>query len=338
MRVWIDIDNPPQVQYLLPFVAPLRRMDASVFVTARDYGITKQLLADRDVDAQVVGRESGGSKVAKLGAVVARAERLSRIVARQGGADFVISGSRSAAITARRRRMGCFVVCDYEHAELGLFQRLGARIVHPDVIPGSAFERKGFAAGRLVPFTGLKEDLTFDGVDVDAVRGHDFGTPLRKILFRPPAESSHYFDPRSRTLSLEVLGHLSQQDDSVVVFSHRAPSQIAELKLFSWRNEPIVLHRPLPFLSLLKGVDLVVSSGGTMLREAAYLGIPACSTFRSRMGAVDEQLARERRLALVQSLADFVRFERSPLSSRPSRRVPALARDLADKMLDIVRA
>ena len=51
----------------------------------------------------------------------------------------------------------------------------------------------------------------------------------------------------------------------------------------------------MPFVALLKSVDAVVCAGGTMLREAAYLGIPAYSIFQSRMGGVDlrlEQLGR----------------------------------------------
>ena len=37
MRVWIDIDNPPQVQYLSPFERAFARLGAEVVVTARDY-------------------------------------------------------------------------------------------------------------------------------------------------------------------------------------------------------------------------------------------------------------------------------------------------------------
>jgi uncharacterized protein len=39
-----------------------------------------------------------------------------------------------------------------------------------------------------------------------------------------------------------------------------------------------------------------VSSGGTMNREAAALGIPVYTTFGGRLGGVDEQLMRDGRL------------------------------------------
>jgi hypothetical protein len=60
-----------------------------------------------------------------------------------------------------------------------------------------------------------------------------------------------------------------------------------------------VLRRSVPFVSLLKSVDAVVCAGGTMLREAAYLGIPAYSIFCSQSGAVDRWLERIGRAELL---------------------------------------
>jgi hypothetical protein len=48
-----------------------------------------------------------------------------------------------------------------------------------------------------------------------------------------------------------------------------------------------------------------MSSGGTMLREAAYLGIPAYSIFRSEVGAVDRYLEATGRLHLLERAADL---------------------------------
>jgi predicted glycosyltransferase len=48
--------------------------------------------------------------------------------------------------------------------------------------------------------------------------------------------------------------------------------------------------------SLIAFSDLVVSAGGTMNREAVALGVPVYTTFRGRLGGVDEALVREGRL------------------------------------------
>jgi predicted glycosyltransferase len=49
-----------------------------------------------------------------------------------------------------------------------------------------------------------------------------------------------------------------------------------------------------------------------MLREAGYLGVPAYSIFRSRIGAVDRHLASIGRLEMLSSPQDFARIELTP--------------------------
>ena len=102
-----------------------------------------------------------------------------------------------------------------------------------------------------------------------------------------------------------------------------------------WRNEPIVLRKAVPFVPLLKGVDLVICSGGTMLREAAYLGVPAYSIFKSRIGGVDRYLESIGRVRLIQSPEALPGIELTkapplaPLRSNP---------DLLDELVELVLA
>ena len=44
MRVWVDVDNAPQVQYLVPLGLAFERAGESVAFTARDNGITLDLM------------------------------------------------------------------------------------------------------------------------------------------------------------------------------------------------------------------------------------------------------------------------------------------------------
>jgi predicted glycosyltransferase len=71
--------------------------------------------------------------------------------------------------------------------------------------------------------------------------------------------------------------------------------------------------------SLIALADLVVSAGGTMIREAAVLGTPVWSIFEGRPGAVDEQLAREGRIQFLRDPAELVvakATERRPVGRR----------------------
>jgi predicted glycosyltransferase len=207
-------------------------------------------------------------------------------------------------------RIPAFALWDYEHADLTFDRLTRSYVVFPDAIDPDAFRRRGIRDDRLLPFRGLKEDLSFAGLDADAVAPYRTpGDPrLVRVLFRPPAEESHYYRSASGSLSRDLLAHLAARDDVLVVFSPRYARQADVLSELRWRNEPVVLREAVPFVSLLKGVDLVVSSGGTMVREAAYLGVPAYSIFQSELGGVDRQLVSLGRLHLVGSPEEFGRI------------------------------
>ena len=59
---------------------------------------------------------------------------------------------------------------------------------------------------------------------------------------------------------------------------------------------------------LLLKASLVISGGGTMVREAAVLGIPAASFFGGSVGGVDHALAQMGRLTLMRSCEDVDRL------------------------------
>ena len=190
---------------------------------------------------------------------------------------------------------------------------------------------------QLIPFRGLKEDISLAGVEVADIAPHRFAgidDGLVRVLFRPPSEHSHYYDPKSRSLALQALEHLAGQPTAVVVYAPRHRWQAGDLALFTWCNEPVVLDHPVHFVELLKGVDLVVCAGGTMLREAAYLGVPAYSIFKSRIGGVDRYLASIGRVRLVLSadaLPTIVLRKAPPL--KPLRSNPRLLDELAEIVL-----
>ena len=57
-----------------------------------------------------------------------------------------------------------------------------------------------------------------------------------------------------------------------------------------------------------------MSGGGTMIREAAVLGVPAVSFFHGRMGIVDQKLENDGRLILIRNAEDLEKI--FPLKKR----------------------
>ncbi len=312
MRAWIDIDNPPQARYLLPVARRFEQAGHDVLLTARAHGDTYAILRSEGAVFEAIGSSFGKGLPRKLYGLARRARALIEFVGGQTTpVDLVLTGSRAAALAAWRLRIPSFVIADYEHVNLLFYAVSGSHILYPSVIDAASFRRRGVRRKHLMPFEGLKEDISFADIDLRSIPPHEFGdtdASTARILFRPPAEDSHYYRRDSRELALELLRYLAVQG-AQIVFSPRESGQVSYLdEVPRWQHEPIVLREPVPFVSLLKGVDAVVSAGGTMLREAAYLGVPAYSIFRSRLGAVDRYLASIGRLSLLTSASDFSRI------------------------------
>jgi len=334
MKVWIDIDNPPQVQYLLPFRGAFNSAGAETVITARDYGSTVALLEGAGVSATVFGGLVGRGKLRKLEGLIARARDFLRLFEGQSPPDVLLAASRSSAMAAQRLGIPSFIIGDYEYANVSLYRLTGSTILHPHSIDPAVFRRRGFLRrDQLLSFRGLKEDITFSGVDIDAIEPHDLGSVpegVARVLFRPPSETSHYYSPESRTLAHAALQWLADCG-AQVIFSPRQRDQISYVDGLTWAHPPVVLEKPAPFVALLKSVDAIVCSGGTMLREAAYLGIPAYSIFQSRIGGVDRYLEHIGRAVLLRDVADLSRLvpaRRGPIDVLESN--PLLLNELVD--------
>src|SRR2546425_7291944 len=175
MRVWFDIDNPPQTRYLHPLARAFQEQGCGVLLTARDYGATCAILQNEGAEFHPVGSHPGGSKVLKVIGVAQRRRQLLRFLTSTERPNVLVSGSRSAVLVARKLQIPSFVIIDYEYVDLLAYEFARSFIVHPDVIDGQVLRRRGIRSRNLMPFPGLKEDLSFAAVDIGAAVPHEFG-------------------------------------------------------------------------------------------------------------------------------------------------------------------
>jgi len=328
---WVDIDNPPQAQYLSPIARALRERGHSVLMTARNHQPTLDVLANRAESAVPLGGSFGASSTSKAIGTVARAARLRLLVSRRiGRPRAVVSTARSGVIAAWALRAPAFTVLDYEGVELGVFRRSGTVLMHPSVVPAERFTERGFPSERLCSFPGLKEDLAFSGLDVNAEEPAELPDPrntsLPAVLVRPPSQTSHYRADPSVQMLLLVLDRLAGRADIQTVFSPREITQTEMLTSTTWVVPPVVLERPLPLVGLLRAVDWVVTGGGTMLREAAWFGVPAVTVFQGPMPTVDEWLGTQGAIRRVSDAAgvDMIDWGRPERDARLTRHPEAL--------------
>ena len=105
MRVWIDMTASAHVLVFRPLIRLLRARGDEVEITARDYAQTLELLDLHGLDASVVGRHGGRSRLGKARALTSRLRALRRWAKGRAFDVALAHGSHELTMTARRLRI-----------------------------------------------------------------------------------------------------------------------------------------------------------------------------------------------------------------------------------------
>ena len=281
-----------------PLIRLLRERGDEVEITARDYAQTLQLLELHGLEATVLGRHGGRSRLGKARSLASRLRAL-RKWARPRDFDVALAhGSHELTMTARRLGIPSATTHDYEFATLQhqLGMRAATKVVVPDSIPDERLARFGVRPPKLLRYPGLKEEYYLSDFEPDPVVLERLGVDRDRLLvvLRPPPDVSLYHR-HSNPLFPQTLAYLGELDTVHAVVLPRTNEQreyVRELALPS----VIVPDRAVDAQSLIALADVVISAGGTMNREAAALGVPVYTTYGGRLGGVDEELIRQGRL------------------------------------------
>src|SRR5213078_945799 len=137
MRVWIDMTASAHVLVFRPLIRLLRERGDEVEVTAREYAQTLQLLELHGLEAEVIGKHGGRSRL----------------------------GVPSST------------TFDYEFAWLQhqLGCRAATKVVVPDAIPADRLARYGAKPPKLLQYEGLKEEYYLADFEPHAAVLEPFG-------------------------------------------------------------------------------------------------------------------------------------------------------------------
>lgn len=321
-KIWIDIDNTPHVPFFVPIVDELKKYGFPVLVTARDAYQVTELARFFKMPCRIVGRHYGKNKALKVIGTFIRAAQLATAVASSKPALAISHGSRSQVFASSALGIPSVMISDYEFGKPPVFVE-PTYVMIPEVMPGTAMP---FHNARVYRYPGIKEDVYVPRFCPNPVIRTYLGLRDESVIvtIRPPADEAHYHRPETDVLFHAVMDFLGQRSDVQMVLLPRNSRQEEALRKL-WPNllslgKAVIPDHVVNGLNLLWFSDLAISGGGTMNREAAALGMPVYSIFRGKIGAVDQYLAKEGRLVLLEKAEDV--YERIILSKRSRRRIP----------------
>jgi predicted glycosyltransferase len=330
VNVWVDMTASAHVLVFRPLIRLLREGGHEVEITAREYAQTLQLLELHGLEAEVIGRHGGRSRLGKARSLLSRLGALRRWA--RGRSFDVALAHRSHELTLTARRLGIpsATTFDYEFAWLQhqLGCRAATRVVVPDAIPPERLARYGAEPPKLLQYEGLKEEYYLADFEPNREVLVPWGLDPAKVLvvLRPPPDVSLYHR-HSNPLFPQTLTFLGEREEVHAFVLPRTPEQrdyVRRLELPS----VLVPDRAVDAQSLIALADLVVSAGGTMNREAAALGVPVYTTYGGRLGGVDEALIRGGRLVPLTDPRALELRKRDGSSGERMRRDPRVLLDL----------
>jgi len=323
-RVWVDLTNPAHVVVLRPLVELLESGGHEVTLTARPLSHTTELLDDWGHPYTAIGQHGGASRAGKALAALSRTAQAFAF-ARGKGFDYGLAhGSTDLPPVGRVLGIPNTTMFDYEGARLQheLNCRLATRVLVPDAIPAERLALYGARPPKLVRYPGLKEEYYLADFEPDESVLGELGLDREHVIavVRTAPSYALYLGGSENELLPRVLRRLLDEGAQVVVLA-RTDEQRRTLRELD--AGLVVPERAVDGRSLAALADLVVSAGGTMIREAAVLGTPVWSIFEGRPGAVDEQLEREGRVRFLHDPAELV-------VAKATKRRPRGRRDPAD--------
>ena len=340
-KIWVDLDNSPHVPFFRPIIDELRKRNYEVLVTARDAYQVRELLAFYGVSARLIGRHYGRHKLLKGMGTCWRALAVTAGVRKEKIDLAITHGSRACVIACALLGIPDILLFDYEFAA----KIPGIKptwLMAPDVIADCA---KGNGV-EIINYPGIKEDVYLSRFRPDYGLKARLGIPADDLLVmvRPPATEAHYHNPESEGLLTETINKLVSTPGTRILLLPRNKRQEADLRSH-WadaisRRQILIPDHVEDGLNLIWNSDLVISGGGTMNREAAALGVPVCSIFRGKIGAVDAYLADQGRLILLETVDDvrtkIKTVRRNPQKQRLSEENSPALETIVQNIISIV--
>jgi len=318
MNIWIDLDNTPHVPFVLPIIDKYEELGHTVVITSRAVGQIQSLLKISEVKHFCIGGQFGKNKIIKIVGTFLRSWALIKYL-KNSKIDLTNShGSRSQAIAAKYLKIPSFIEFDYEFTETKIFNYFSTRIWVPELIPDSKLSEIGIKKCKIIKYPGLKEELYVSDFvpDLDFPLANNLPADKIIVILKPPGTTANYHDSKSERLLENVIKLLVFRDD---IFTICLPRNNSQAKTLSDYQDPIrfiVADRTYSELDLLWNADLVISGGGTMIREALLLGVPSYSIFSGRQGSVDSQLEKNGRLDIIRKIEDLDKIK---LNKRESK-------------------
>ncbi|TFG29895.1 MAG: DUF354 domain-containing protein [Promethearchaeota archaeon] len=289
-NIWIDIEEPKTAIMFNSLFKMFQKAEANMLITARDYDSTFQILDDLRVNYVKVGRHGGEKLEEKLFTYINRLKDLFPYVKRFSPHYFVTFSSVEGTRIAYGLKIPSIGFNDEPRNEPVcklIFPYLN-NIITPQCIPLEWYEKLYADKNKIIRYNGIDEVAWLSEFSPNPQILERFNIQKgRYIIMRSEPSFASYFIDKLRpeeTLISRIFPPIYKKFPNYKFFllvrtDKQEQFLKKKIKPFS-KEKNIVITRYLPHLvDLCFYSALIISGGGTIVRESSLLNVPSIEYF-----------------------------------------------------------
>lgn len=289
MKIWLDFCEPKSVTMLRPLYERLSNYH-NVFITSRDFDSTLYLLERWGVKHTLVGKYGGASLMGKLKSYSNRLSELIPIIEKEKP-EFLFCITSPEALRISFGLQIPNIMFNDEPRSFGpcttTFPYVD-QIIVPDCIPIEWYLNYGLRKEKIIRFNGIDEVgwLRSFKPDKNIVNGLNLEADRYIVCRTEPTKAGYLLDKMkpNETQLVKIIPKLIElaQEFKFLILTRNDEQFNYLKKLFSIeiKKDIIRIYKGLDQLAhIMFFSKLVISGGGTMVRESALLGVPSIEFF-----------------------------------------------------------
>ena len=289
-KIWIDVEQPKTAIMFNSLFRMFEKEETELLITARDYDSTYQILDDFGVEYKKIGRHGGEKLEDKLETYITRLKQLFPIIKKFSPDYFItflsVEGTRiayglkipSIAMNDEPRNEP---VCKLIHPFIG-------NIITPECIPKDLYIRLYADPEKIIRYNGLDEIawLSEYTPNPEILEKFDIEKGKFLIIRTEPTNACYFIDklkPEETLISKffpPIYKKFPNHKYFLLVRSKRQEQFLSKkLKIFI-KEKNVIITQYLPnIVDLCFYGALIISGGGTIVRESSLLNVPSIEFF-----------------------------------------------------------
>ncbi|MFX0105648.1 MAG: DUF354 domain-containing protein [Candidatus Hodarchaeota archaeon] len=302
-RIWIDLEQPKTAKMFNSLIKKFEKEESELLITARDYDSTYQILEDSGIRYKKVGSHGGEKLEGKLDTYINRLKQLFPLIKKFSPDYFVtflsVEGTRiayglkipSIGINDEPRNEP---VCKLIHPFIG-------NIITPECIPKEWYIRLYADPGKIIRYNGLDEIawLSEYSPNPDILEKFDIEKGKYLIVRTEPTNACYLIDRLKTEETLissffpPIYKEFPNHKYFLLVRSKKQAQYLSKkLKILS-KEKNVIITQYLPnIVDLCFYGAVIISGGGTIVRESSLLNIPSIEFFPGDTAPQDKFLIK----------------------------------------------